>query len=195
MTHTPKAAGSGFSRPLLAAMATASLALSIPAAGFAAEQHGGGPSGAPHAGMGAMHGMAGHAMGGAPHSAGVGANTGERGGPAPSGGVYRGYDGALPHDEHGNAGDRRGFGMAYRAGQRFHAGAYNRPPGWYAHRWMVGDILPPLFWAEAFWLTDYWLYDLSPPPYGFVWVRDGSSALLINQQTGEVVEVVYGMFY
>lgn len=198
MTHKHSAARSGAGRPLLAALATASLALAIPAAAFADEQHGGAMSGAPHAGMGGMpHGGGGHVgpVGGHPGGGPGGAPGGSRGGPAPSGGVYRGYDGVLPHDEHGNAGDRRGFGNSFDAGRRFHGGAYHRPPGWYPHRWIIGDILPALFWAQDFWLTDYWIYDLSPPPYGYVWVRDGTDALLIDRQTGEVVEVIYGVFY
>ena len=55
--------------------------------------------------------------------------------------------------------------------------------------------LPPLFWAQDYWLLDYWLFGLSPPPYGYVWVRDGSDALLIDRATGEIEEVIYGAFY
>ena len=73
-------------------------------------------------------------------------------------------------------------------------GAFHRPDGWYAHRWHSGDILPGLFWSRDFWIADYWLYALSPPPYGYVWIRDGDDAVLIDQSTGEVVEVVYDAF-
>jgi Ni/Co efflux regulator RcnB len=197
MTQKPFALISGARRPLATLLAAAGLVLAIPAVA-AAQEHGptGGP---PHGGPGggAPHGMGGHG-GGHPGPSVVGGHGGPHpGGPGPvgPGGVYHGYDGVLQHDEHGNAGDRRNFGMNLRSGQRFHGGGYHRPPGWYAHGWGVGEILPPLFWAQEFWLTDYWLFDLSPPPYGYVWVRDGDDALLIDRQTGAIVEVIDGVFY
>jgi Ni/Co efflux regulator RcnB len=52
-----------------------------------------------------------------------------------------------------------------------------------------------MFWGRDYWLMDYWLYSLSPPPYGYVWVRYGDDALLIDQGTGEIAEVIYGVFY
>ena len=92
-------------------------------------------------------------------------------------------------------GDRSGFGQVYRAERRYHGAPYVRPHGWYEHRWGYGDILPQLFWGRDYWILDYWLYALSPPPYGYVWVRYGTDALLIDENTGQVVEVVYGAFY
>ena len=46
-----------------------------------------------------------------------------------------------------------------------------------------------------YWLKDYVDYGLPPPPYGAVWVRVGGDALLIDQYTGEVIAVEYGVFY
>ena len=36
---------------------------------------------------------------------------------------------------------------------------------------------------------------LIAPPYGAIWVRVGDDALLIDQYTGEIIEVDYGVFY
>ena len=36
---------------------------------------------------------------------------------------------------------------------------------------------------------------LDPPPPGTVWVRYGNDALLIDRYSGEVIQVVYGIFY
>lgn len=82
----------------------------------------------------------------------------------------------------------------WRSTRRFRAPGYNRPRGWYSHRWTFGEILPALFWARDYWL-DYRLYDLPPPPYGAVWVRVGDDALLIDRDTGEVITVSYNIFY
>jgi Ni/Co efflux regulator RcnB len=81
------------------------------------------------------------------------------------------------------------------APRRYQAAGYNRPSGWYAHRWTYGQFLPSLFWAPNFWLNDYIDFGLMPPPPGTVWVRDDSDALLIDRYTGEVIEVEYNVFY
>ena len=89
----------------------------------------------------------------------------------------------------------RNFHQNFRTDRRFHAPIYRRPPGWYSHRWAWGEMLPITFWARDYWLTDFYDYDLPPPPFGAVWVRVGSDALLIDQDSGEIIEVDYGVFY
>ncbi len=83
----------------------------------------------------------------------------------------------------------------FNAPRRFHHGTYRRPHGWYAHRWTFGEFLPGLFFAQQYWISDYYGYGLSDPPPGTVWVRYGDDALLIDQDTGEVIQVIYGIFY
>ena len=91
--------------------------------------------------------------------------------------------------------DRRSYQRNFVAPRRFHANVYVRPRGWYEHRWTFGEILPALFWSQNYWLSDYYSYGLSDPPPGFVWVRYGSDALLIDQNSGEVLQVEYDVFY
>jgi len=89
----------------------------------------------------------------------------------------------------------RNYHQNFRAERRFHAPAYRRPPGWYARRWSWGEFLPVAFWPRNYWITDFYIYDLPPPPFGAIWVRVGEDALLIDQDTGEIIEVDYGVFY
>ena len=89
----------------------------------------------------------------------------------------------------------RNFHQNFRAERRFHAPTYRRPPGWYARRWTWGEFLPVAFWPRNYWITDFYIYDLPPPPFGAIWVRVGDDALLIDQDTGEIIEVDYGIFY
>ena len=89
----------------------------------------------------------------------------------------------------------RDFHRSFNAPRHFRAPEYRRPNGWYGHRWSFGEFLPTLFWAPSYWLTDYYRYDLPPPPYGTVWVRDGGDALLIDRDSGEIVTVEYDVFY
>lgn len=98
----------------------------------------------------------------------------------------------------GGGRDFRSFGQfhqAFNAQRRFRAPAYRRPPGWYARRWTFGEFLPAAFWARDYWLSNYVDYALPPPPFGAVWVRYGNDALLIDQDTGEIITVEYGVFY
>ena len=89
----------------------------------------------------------------------------------------------------------RNYHQNFNAGRRFHGPAYRPPQGYYARRWTWGMTLPSMFWARQYWLMDYAAYDLPPPPYGAVWVRVGSDALLIDQYSGSIIEVDYGVFY
>jgi Ni/Co efflux regulator RcnB len=89
----------------------------------------------------------------------------------------------------------RDFHRSFRAERRFRGPTYRRPAGWYDHRWSFGEFLPSAFWARDYWLSDYRAYDLQPPPYGAIWVRVGDDALLVDQDSGEVITVEYGVFY
>jgi len=81
------------------------------------------------------------------------------------------------------------------ASQRFHYGSYNRPSGWVSRRWTYGEYLPTSFWARDYWLTSWWMFDLTIPPYGYEWVRYGDDALLVNVDTGQILQVQYDVFY
>jgi Ni/Co efflux regulator RcnB len=78
---------------------------------------------------------------------------------------------------------------------RYHFGHYNPPPGYYNHRWVYGEMFPRAFWVQDYWINDFWNYGLDEPPPGLVWVRYGDDALLIDEDSGEVVEVEYDAFY
>ena len=84
---------------------------------------------------------------------------------------------------------------ATTATRRFHAAAYVRPSGWYAHRWTFGEVLPAFFFVRTYWILDWSDFGLDFPPPGTVWVRVGDDALLIDEFTGEVIIVEYGIFY
>ena len=89
----------------------------------------------------------------------------------------------------------RDYHRGYNSSRRFRAAPYRRPAGWYERRWTFGEFLPGLFWSSSYWLDDFDLYDLPPPPYGTVWVRNGGDALLIDRDSGEIISVRYGVFY
>jgi Ni/Co efflux regulator RcnB len=81
------------------------------------------------------------------------------------------------------------------ASRHFQASPYQRPQGYVARRWTYGGRLPRTYFARNYWITDFLLYSLIAPPEGLVWVRVGDDALLIDEYTGEVIRVEYGVFY
>lgn len=89
----------------------------------------------------------------------------------------------------------RDYHRGYNSSRRFRAAPYRRPAGWYERRWTFGEFLPALFWSSTYWLNDFDYYDLPPPPYGTVWVRNYNDALLIDRDSGEIISVRYGVFY
>lgn len=90
--------------------------------------------------------------------------------------------------------DRGAYQHNYQAARSFRIGPYHRPPGWSSHRWGYGEILPRAYWGAEYLLADYWLFALEVPPVGYEWVRDGSDALLVNTDSGEILQVEYGVF-
>jgi Ni/Co efflux regulator RcnB len=90
--------------------------------------------------------------------------------------------------------DRTAYQHNYQAARSFRIGPYHRPPGWTSHRWGFGEILPRAYWGPQFILADYWLFALEVPPAGYEWVRDGNDALLVNTDSGEILQVEYGVF-
>jgi Ni/Co efflux regulator RcnB len=93
--------------------------------------------------------------------------------------------------------DRRYDWWNYRNRYRslFRLGHYYDPYGWGYRRWSAGFSLWPSYYGSSFWLNDPWMYRL-PPVYGpYRWVRYYDDALLVNIYTGQVIDVVYNVFW
>jgi Ni/Co efflux regulator RcnB len=82
-----------------------------------------------------------------------------------------------------------------RAPRRYHARPWIAPRGFTYRRFHLGERVPAVLLASNYFLLDFMLYGLAPPPPGYVWVREGSDALLVDRYTGEVAQVVYDAFY
>jgi Ni/Co efflux regulator RcnB len=80
-------------------------------------------------------------------------------------------------------------------GHRYRAGGWDWPRGYGYRRWWIGGILPGIFLSQAYWFDDYADLGFGPPPYGCEWVRYGPDLLLVNIDTGQVLDVEYGVFY
>jgi hypothetical protein len=80
-------------------------------------------------------------------------------------------------------------------GHRLRLGLFRYPPGYAYRRWTRGQTLPQLLISAAYYFTNYAALGLDPPPYGYQWVRYGPDVVLVNGGTGEILDVVYGVFY
>ena len=78
---------------------------------------------------------------------------------------------------------------------RVHLNPFVYPSGWAYRQWAVGAILPPLFLVRDYWYADWAALGLPPPQPGYQWVRYGPDLLLVDVNTGQVVDVAYGVFY
>jgi Ni/Co efflux regulator RcnB len=83
----------------------------------------------------------------------------------------------------------------FDAPRRYRVEPYHAPRGYYYRRWGYGQRLPAAYYVRSFWLMDFLTYGLLSPPEGYVWVRFGPDALLIDEETGEIVQVQYNVFY
>jgi len=105
---------------------------------------------------------------------------------------------SLPGWNTGWHGDARYDWAGWRASHRalFHPGFYYPPGGGYAYAPIeVGALLAAAFLTEQYWIEDPSLYHL-PPAWGpYRWVRYYNDILLVDIDTGEVVEVVSDVFW
>lgn len=143
----------------------------------------------------------------APHDGFQGAMSGR---PAPAtpqqpnwnGGGQQGWNGGGRPDWNGNGGGIRPGGWNGRPGGGSHwggringrwSGGWNAPGGWNAYRRPSrGWRLPSYWFTPNFFISDYGLYGLAPPPYGYNWSRYYDDAVLVDG-SGRVRDYVGGL--
>ena len=115
------------------------------------------------------------------------------------GGPHPGAEFVRPGEPHPRAEFARPGGPQFfyrgRAFERVRSAPFVYPPGWGYQRWAIGAFVPPVFLVRDYWYPDWDLLGLPPPPPDYQWVRYGSDLLLVDLTSGEVVEVVYDVFY
>src|ERR1039458_3816229 len=76
---------------------------------------------------------------------------------------------------------------------RVHLAPFVYPAGWAYRQWAIGMALPALFLAPAYFYADWAALGLVAPQPGYQWVRYGPDLLLVDVNTGQVVDAVYGV--
>ena len=113
---------------------------------------------------------------------------------------WRGNDGDRGSNwNRGWRGNNRYDWQHYRSSNRnaYRLPRYNAPYGWsYGYRrFSTGVILDSLLFNQSYWIDDPYDYRL-PEAYGpYRWVRYYNDALLVDIYSGEVVDVVYDIFW
>jgi hypothetical protein len=83
----------------------------------------------------------------------------------------------------------------YFSRQRFSIGLYYAPWGYSSRFWLQDWWLPVSYYDDRYVIYDFWRFDLYEPPFGCRWIRVGSDALLVDRYTGDVVDVVYDLYW
>ena len=119
--------------------------------------------------------------------------------PGYRGDTYRGDNRFQGDNRYRGGGYNRAGGQqfAYRGREyfRFRSDPYVWPRGYSVRSWGVRQILPSFFLMDRYYIDDFWNYGFDEPPYGCRWVRVGDDALLVNVYSGQIVDVVPGVFY
>ena len=95
--------------------------------------------------------------------------------------------------------DNRWDWQGYRNYNRsaFRLPQYYAPYGWtYGYRRIsIGFTLNRILFDQRYWINDPYFYRLPDAYYPYQWVRYYDDALLVDVETCEVVDTVYGIFY
>jgi hypothetical protein len=87
----------------------------------------------------------------------------------------------------------------WRASNRnaFRLPRYYAPYGWNAgyRSFGIGAVLSSMLFAQDYWISDPWSYRLPEVDGSYRWVRYYNDALLVDVYSGEVVDVVNGIFW
>lgn len=75
----------------------------------------------------------------------------------------------------------------------FQLGLYVDPFGYGYQPFGIGYELPPVYFGQQYWI-DPAMFDLPYPPPGTQWVRYWNDALLVDMETGQVVDAIQGFF-
>ena len=130
----------------------------------------------------------------APHGPVPGPHPGPMVGPHP-GPMVGPRSGPMIGPHPGIGGPRPQFGYHGHFFNPIRISPFIYPPGWAYRPWAVGAVLPPIFLAPQYYYPDWATLGLDPPPPGAQWVRYGPDLLLVDIGTGNVIEVVPGVFY
>lgn len=95
-----------------------------------------------------------------------------------------------PYTGHAGGGEHI---VPHAAMHHAHGGVFHYPRGYSYHRYARGGFLPGVFIGSAF--LGYSVFGLPAPAPGYIWVRYGPDLIEVNQLTGEIVYVEYGVFY
>jgi hypothetical protein len=106
--------------------------------------------------------------------------------------------------------DRRAWSRSWRSDRRYDWNGYRQanrnvyrlpryyPPSGYGYgyqRFSVGLTLGSMLYGSGYWINDPYAYRLPPADGPYRWVRYYNDALLVDLETGEVVDMVYDLFW
>jgi len=93
--------------------------------------------------------------------------------------------------------DRRYSWQDYRSSHRsiYRQPRYQDRHGYSYRRWSPGYRWDPWFYSSTFWISDPWYYRLPPVDGPYRWVRYYDDVVLVDIETGEIVDIIYSFFW
>lgn len=79
--------------------------------------------------------------------------------------------------------------------ERYHAGRFQRPPGWSARAWRRDQYVPRNWLGLGYLYVEPWDYALPVAPPRSAWMRLGEDAVLVDLRTGRILQVAPGLFW
>jgi hypothetical protein len=123
-------------------------------------------------------------------------------------GNNRGFDRRWDNNNNRWSGNRGGWDRGWRNDRRYDWYSYrNRyrnyyslpryydPYGYGYRRFSIGIYLDSLFFSNRYWINDPFYYRLPPAPIGTRWVRYYDDVLLVDIDSGYVIDVIHDFFY
>ncbi len=104
--------------------------------------------------------------------------------------------------------DRRSWNRDWRSDRRYswqdyrsrHRNAYRQPRyearhGYSYRRWYPGYRWDSWYYSSSFWINNPWSYRLPPVDGPYRWVRYYDDVVLVDIETGEIIDIIYGFFW
>ena len=98
------------------------------------------------------------------------------------------------HQRPSRSSSGHGFALNGHSNRSFSAAPYAWPRGRGYSPIGVGGYLAPDFWSPDYFVVDYDLYGVPAPEPDFAWIRYGPDLLLMQLDTGEIIQVISGVF-
>lgn len=78
--------------------------------------------------------------------------------------------------------------------QPVRASRYHWPRGYRYQRYARGGRISSVYFSPDYYIVDYDYYGVDAPPADYEWIRYGPDLMLVDIISGDIANVIYGVF-